>query len=451
MSRIANPAFGYGAVALCFALFGITYYVYLPKLYADNFGIDLTALGMIILFSRIFDAVSDPVVGLLSDRTKSTLGRRRPWIIVGAPLLALSFIFLTAPDIWRSTISIEGGFALLTLIFFLGWTCVVVPYEAWGVEISQNYDQRTNIFGWRDGFLVFGTLAASVFPILIPALGGRLFNSELGPVQSIQIVGGIYVLIFGALLVLLLVSTRERREYLSKAPTELSLAALKSTFHNRAFRVLLVTFVVGGVGGAIPATLIPFYVEHVLGSKDWGYFLVLYFLVGLAALPFWIRFASRWDKKWVWIVAMAVNSIAFSCVYFLGSGDIMLYGLLVAISGVGYGATLALPSSMQADIVDIDELNTGKRREGQFLGIMSVSKKLAWALGAGAVFPVLEWAGYQNGMPVQSAKVQWWLGFLYAGVPSICNLIAIAIAFSYPVTRESYQRISEQLGRVQSK
>jgi GPH family glycoside/pentoside/hexuronide:cation symporter len=137
---------------------------------------------------------------------------------------------------------------------------------------------------------------------------------------------------------------------------------------------------------------------------------------------------------------MAVNTGAFIGVFFLGPGDAPTYGVLVFISGIGFGATIAIPSAMQADVIDYDELVTGKRREGHYIGLWSISKKLAAALGVGAALSILGVAGYEP-KTVQPDSVVWTLRTLYALIPSVCNVAALVIAFFYPISSTIHAEI----------
>jgi len=137
---------------------------------------------------------------------------------------------------------------------------------------------------------------------------------------------------------------------------------------------------------------------------------------------------------------MVVNTGAFVGVFFLGPGDAAIYGILVFVSGIGFGATLAIPSAIQADVIDYDELLTGERREGQYIGLWSIAKKFAAAVGIGAGLSILGLAGYTPNVQ-QTAEVQMTLRILYALVPSLCNLVAIAIACAYPISDQIHNQI----------
>jgi GPH family glycoside/pentoside/hexuronide:cation symporter len=210
--------------------------------------------------------------------------------------------------------------------------------------------------------------------------------------------------------------------------------------------ILITAYTISAIGNNLPATLILFYVQYVLESPHADAFLLLYFLTGIVFLPGWVVLARRIGKKNAWLLSIAVNTGAFVGVFFLGPGDAAIYGVLVFLSGIGLGATLALPSSIQADVIDYDELLTGERREGRYIGLWSIAKKLAAAVGVGAGLSILGLAGYVPNAS-QPEEVRLALRVLYALVPSVCNLAALAIALAYPISGAVHQRILDGIER----
>jgi GPH family glycoside/pentoside/hexuronide:cation symporter len=221
---------------------------------------------------------------------------------------------------------------------------------------------------------------------------------------------------------------------------------LRLVFRNRPFMILLSAYTISAIGSNLPATLILFYVEYVLESPHADAFLLLYFTTGILFLPGWVLLARRIGKKTAWLLSIGVNTGAFVGVFFLGPGDAAIYGVLVFFSGVGLGATLALPSSIQADVIDYDELMTGERREGRYIGLWSIAKKMAAAVGVGVGLSTLGLAGYVPNAP-QPEEVRFTLRVLYALVPSVCNLAALAIALSYPITAPVHALILEAVAK----
>jgi GPH family glycoside/pentoside/hexuronide:cation symporter len=215
---------------------------------------------------------------------------------------------------------------------------------------------------------------------------------------------------------------------------------LRYVARNRPFIILIISYTIAAIGSNLPATLILYYVEYVLQSQMADAFLLLYFVTGIIFLPGWIMLSRRIGKKAAWLTSMAINTGAFIGVFFLGPGDAQIYGILVFLSGIGFGATLALPSAIQADVIDYDELMCGQRREGQYIGLWSIAKKLAAAIGVGAGLSILGLAGYTPNV-AQTEQVQLTLRILYALVPSVCNILAFVIVLAYPISSQVHKQI----------
>lgn len=427
----------YALPAFALAIVGIPIYVYLPKFYTDVMGVPVIPAAAIILGVRVFDALSDPMTGILSDHTKTPLGRRRPYLILGAiPLASTLFLLFNPPHMSPTLTTWWFGLGLFAL--FLSWTIVAVPYEALGPEITFDYDERTAVLGTRDGFLLAGTLVAAASPAIIGNILG-LAGDALGERARFFWLAVLYGPLLIAACWWCAFWVREKK--LERPPSSWAgMKDLRQTWNNRPFRILLVSYVISALGSNLPATLILYYVEYVLLSVHADLFLLLYFVTGVAFLPLWIYFSKRFGKKESWLLSMGVNSVTFAGVFFLGAGDEALYGILVFFSGIGLGGTLALPSSMQADVIDYHEYLTGKRQEGNYIGIWSISKKLAAALGVGSALFILGLSGYIPQEP-QPEQVITTLRTLYALVPSLCNVVAIAIALAYPIDKNRHQSI----------
>ena len=431
----------YGAPAFALAVVGIPIYVFIPKFYTDVVGVPVAVVGAVLLAVRLFDAVTDPLVGMMSDRTRTRFGRRRPYVAAGGVLVAMAVAFLFIPPMHPGA-NTTLWFGAWMFLLFLFWTIVTVPYESLGPEITFDYRQRTTVFAVRDGLLIAGTVAAAAAPTIVAALLDAAGMDSSQP----SVFSGMAA-VYAPLLILTCLGCT----LIVKEPPPAALATgqasgidFRAVLSNRPFIVLLMAYTVSAVGSNLPATLILFYVENVLQSQRADLFLILYFVTGILALPGWTRAASRFDRKTVWLVSMAVNTGAFSGVFFLGAGDELLYGVLVCLSGLGFGASLALPSAIQADVIDYDEWQTGRRREGLYIGIWSVAKKAAAAAGLGGGLWALGIAGYVPGAQ-QSDTVLMTLRVAYALVPSVCSFLAILIALAYPLDRKSHEDIRRQI------
>ena len=433
----------YAGPAFSLAVVGIPVYVYIPKFYTDVIGINITILGYLLFSVRIFDAITDPAIGYISDRTHTRFGRRRPYIAIGSVMVAATMFLLFNPPAGSATFS-TVWFGIFVYSLFLFWTAVVVPFESLGPEITFDYNERTSLFGIRDGFLIAGTLAAASSPALVSWLFNLPANAE-GERAKFFWIAVLYAPLLVATCWWCALAIREKQGPLRHHTLNIK-QSLRQVASNRPFMILLIAYTISAIGNNLPATLILFYVEYVLQSDLADFFLMLYFITGIVFLPGWVALSRRTGKKVAWLASMIINTGAFVGVFFLGPGDAAIYGILVFLSGIGFGATLAIPSAIQADVIDYDELLTGERREGQYIGLWSISKKFAAAVGIGAGLSILGLAGYSPNAQ-QPAEVQMTLRVLYALVPSLSNIVAIAIACAYPISSKVHGEIRHAIAQ----
>jgi len=432
----------YALPAFALAVVVIPVYVFVPKFYTDTVGVDIALVGWILGAVRIFDAIFDPMVGVLSDRTRTRLGRRRPWIILGSIPLAVALAALLAPVPQGHAATLWFGVSIFALFFF--FATVYVPYDSLGMELSDDYDERTRLLGLRDGVSILGTLAAASAPFAIQKVLGLGTGPDAERAQF-----HVMVAVYAPLLVILcagcalIVPERPLPAVPPRSPWDR--ATLRTLVRNRPFVIVLLAYFANAVGSNLPCTLMWFYVEDYLRSPRTALYLAVYFVVGIVLLPLWIMLSRRIGKKATWLAAMAVNSGAFFFVFFLRRQDELLYGLIVATSGIGFGATLAIPSSLQADVLDYDELLSGERREGLILGVWLILRKLAPALPLAMALPFMQAHGWKAGAPDQTAEAFGALKVFYVIVPTICTGIAFVIAWRYPIDRACHARIKDAL------
>jgi GPH family glycoside/pentoside/hexuronide:cation symporter len=432
----------YAAPSLAQALLGVPIFVYLPKFYTDSIGVPLGAMGTIFLVGRVLDALTDPFVGAWSDRLRGPQGRRRPFMRWGALPLALAAWALYAPP----ALSPQGStawFAAFFFVMFLGLSVVFVPYKALGPELTSDYDERTSVFAIREGMLMLGTLVAAASPALLTwALGLTSGEADQRTLFSTYAALAAPTMLLAAWLCVWKV--KERPPGPTPAERFELWASVRQACKNRPFVALLAAYAAMALGSNIPAVLLPYYTTYVLGHDLSSALLGGYFLVGTLALPFWVKMARKIGKKAAWLWAMVANVLPFAPTLFLGAGDATLFSALVLAAGFGGVAVLALPTSLQADAIDYDELRTGQRREGLFVGLWSIVEKSAYALGVGLALPILDAVGYVPNQ-AQSPEVLTALRVLYVGVPCLCTLTAIALGLLYPITRARHQAIRDGL------
>lgn len=433
----------YGLPGMAGAAMAIPIAIHLTIFYSDAILVPLGLIALVKAIARAFDALTDPLMGWLSDRTHSRWGRRRPWMALGAPLAAVAFIAMFTPPPGLSPMTAAGWFALTYTGYYLFHTVYQIPHYGLGPEITQDYRQRASLYGWSEGFSVVGTLIAAVAPWAI----GRVVGGERETFT-------VFSLIFGGLLTLfywnLVARVRERPDYVNRPPNPL-VPGVRRVMRNHAFRLLLVIYLIGAVTGAIPGLMMPYFTKYVIVPDDpdlWlAVFLATYFGSAFACMPLWVFAVKRFGKKPVWIFSfVSVILGLFALFALVGQGDVLPMALILAWTGSTFSARLLLAPAMQADVIDYDELRTGKRREAQYGGLWSIMTKFTVIPSMSIPLAVMASVGYVPNVP-QSEAVQLTIRVIFAIAPAVTSLIALALAIFYPIDEAVHARILEAIAR----
>ena len=344
----------YGALGFPLALLGYPLAVWLPRAYGTDVGIELYFIGTIISAAAIFDAVTDPLIGFASDRFRSRWGRRRSWISVGLPLLTLATWMLLTPG----SAATASYLAIWYIGLRIGSTLVLVPYGAWGAEISGDYHDRTRINSARQKWVLLGLIGAA----LIPAGVELLSDSDSVPALEVLDAFAWAVLLTLPLIgALLLARVPEPPALRGEGRTPL-FRSLRLMWQNGLFRrVVTIELVITG-GEYFTNTLSLFFMQDFIGIRSPGQLYLIYFSTGLLAMPVWDLIASRWGKHRSLACAMVVVSVVSISIFFLDQGDILAFYILFAAKGFCFGAFAYLPLAMLADVVDIDTMRSGDAR-----------------------------------------------------------------------------------------
>lgn len=403
------------------AALSLPLYIYLPSFYAETLGLGLAAVGGILMAARLWDLVLDPVVGALSDRIGRRSSRRKRWIGCGAPLLMAGTLLLFLPGEGIS----KAYLLFASFVFYLGATMVMLPYIAWGSELSADYHGRSRVTGTRETFVIFGTLVA----VCIPAA----FSTDLAGSMRFLGIGTVVTLFVSLIFLGIFVPDPP---HVGRTSNDWR-CGVRTISENKAFRRLLAAYLLNGCANGLPATLFIFFVGHRLGMPDAaGPLLLVYFLCGFVGIPAWLALSRKTDKCRAWSAAMLLASASFIAVPFLGDGDLVLFVVICVLSGFCLGADLMLPPSIQADIVAADAQTTGEQRAGAYFGIWNVATKLALALAVGIAFPVLEWSGFDANRDSQSEEGLLTLGLLYGGLPVLLKMGAVALVLRHRLPGE---------------
>ncbi len=431
----------YSLPALVLALPTIPVYVHLPALYGTQLGVGLAATGTALLLARIFDTVTDPLIGVLSDRGLLPGGRRKPWIVAGAAVAGLGLVMLLSPP----PAPTFGYLLTWSVVLYAGWTMVAVPYTAWGAELSPDYHQRTRITSMREGLSLVGIIVAGALIAWTASLGWPEARS-VGAIAWTAVALGAATI---PLLVWQVPETRPPEAALDAGPTTWARwrAGVASLARNGPFARLLSAWFLNGVANGLPAALFIIYLEHGLGAgpADRPAFVLVYFIAAIAAIPLWLRLSGRFGKHRAWCAAMIMACAAFVLVPLIGRGDFAAFMAVCVITGAALGADLTLPPSIQADVVDYDRLRSGRARAGLQFALWSMSTKLALAFAVGTGLPALELFGFDAAAP--SGRGVTALVAIYALIPVVIKVVAIAMVWRFPLTARHQAIIRRRLQR----
>ncbi len=399
---------------------------FVPAFYSDELALPLGLVGLMLFLTRTTDIFTDPLIGAWSDRTRTRIGRRKPFILAGLPILCLAVWFVFVPAAGANLTSLFIGLFFI----YLGFTIIDLPYNAWGAELSSDYDERSRVSAWRGAFGSVGTLAALSIPLALQAMG------RSGAGEALFWMAVFFVVTQPLAFLITVVRLPERAAHdLGEAPVPF-FEGLRLVMRNAPFvRLLIATsFII--VAMAIGATLNLLMFKHVIGAPE--AFPTAIFLQNIAALfgiPIWMAISARHGKH----VAMALAAVwiaACLAVSFIWTrGDVIGFSSTMVALGLGLGGLLFLAPALTADVTDKDLLETGRERTATFYAVLGMGTKAAIAVGVliGTAVPSL--VGFQPSDSLHSATSL--LGvravYAFAGLPLM--LIAVWLLWRYPLTR----------------
>lgn len=412
----------YALPGLPLAILTLPVYVFVPTLYIKSGGLPPELVSFVLVAVRVLDAVTDPVMGAISDAGGGPRGRRKIWLVAGLPFTMAAVWFLFVPPAEPSALYFAAASVALTL----AWTVMIIPYSAWGAELSGDYAQRTRVVAVREVAIVLGTLVATATAGVIAQADGGDMRRALETVALIAI---------AALPVAVLTAAVAVPDPKPLARPRIPFAqAARQVLANRPFLRLIAAFLINGLANGLPATLFFVFVSDRIGAPEWGGpLLFIYFLCGIAAVPGWTWLAHRIGKHRAWIAAMLWACAIFAVVpWTVGTGDIAVFVAITVLTGFSLGADLVLPPSMQADVVDVDRAESGVQRTGVYFALWSLATKLALALAVLA-FAVLVPFGYDPRNEAHTEDALLALSVVYSLAPVVFKLAAIALMWGYPI------------------
>lgn len=411
---------------------GLPLVVYLPEFYVSTVGLSLSAVGAAFLLVRLIDIAFDPFVGGMMDRTRTRLGRFRPWMLAGAPIVAVGAFALFMGKPGNSALYLWGWL----LVTYAGYSMAVLSHTAWGGVLSSDYQQRSRVYGWWQG----GNVVGMILVLCLPPFMAKLTNGD--HVAGVRAMGWFIVAMLPITVFLAVRTVGE-----PAAPVARHDAGIKqylALLTRPSVRRLLLADLLMGVAPGIAGALFIFFFERIkhFDKAQSGILLLVYFLAALAGAPLWPYLAKRLGKH----RAMALGGVFYAIVQFAAvltpPGNSGVGMIILILAGIPYTAAPMLVRSMMADIGDEERLESGVDRTGLLYAIVTGTLKLGYALAIG-VFPVLAWFGFDPKVPTPGGDLA--LITLYAVVPAVMGVLVAAIMLRYPLDASRLAEIQRQL------
>lgn len=439
-----NQKLGYGAGEFASSIFFTVTSFWLMNFLTDNVGLAAGLAGSALLIGKIWDSVIDPFIGYVSDRTKTRWGRRRPYFLFFAIPVGVAFVFMFKnPHI----VSQPGKFwwALLMYMFFsMVYSFTNIPYNALLPEISKDYDERTNIVGYKMVFAVIGTLigAGAAVPIM------SLFkDKDTGFVGMSAIFG--FLAIISILLPFFTVKEKPAPVYLKN---ENPWKSMKDVFSNVPFLLILGAWITNTTGVAIIETMLIYYYKYVFNAESSVTLALLILLVvTMGFIPIWVKLSNRLGKRWAYILGMSITTL--SVVVFALVGHLIgeWWALVIMIvAGIGFSSHYVMPQSIVPDSIEYGYSKTGVHREGFYYSFWTFFISIGGALAGFVVGSGLEISGYIPNI-AQTASALMGIRVLIGFIPAVLFILGNFCLAFYPITKKRYEEIQANIMVMEEK
>ncbi len=407
----------------------------LPGFYAQHTGIPLATIGLVLIFARAFDAVTDPLVGFLSDRTIDRLGTRKPWMIAGALVLSVAVVNLYAPAPDTGAAEYLAWF----LAFYFGYTLIDIPHKAWGTELARGYVDRSRIFTSLAVAFGVGNLAFALAPFLA-ASGSGAYDAETLDAIGWAVAIALPVTVLAAVLgVPDGAPTRAKRIEVR--------AVLRAMRSNLPLLRFLATYLLTGLGQGIFYGLVFLFVGSVLGlGEKFAWVLLADAAVTLVSVPLWYRLIRLMQKHRAWALGLGISVAALLAMLWLPEGEAAFLPLIVLVCVRAFGScvTQVAPNALLGDVVDYELMKRQVNQAANFHAMVSLATKFTVTAGSGAGLLAVGLAGFDPKVANSEAVIT---AFKVAAllVPALILLGGAVSAVGFPLHRRRHDIVRRRL------
>ncbi len=429
----------YGTGDLGFSMNNSIIAAFFPIFMMDVIGLTPGLVAIILFVGRSWDYINDPIIGFLSDRTRTRWGRRRPFLLFGALPFALSFILL-----WLSPNFSKTG---LIIYYSLGYivyealaTAVYMPYFALTPELTEDYDERTQLTSFRMLFNIIGSLTAYIFPMMVI---GSMIPENTHRVLLMSVIAGA---IAGTPLIFVFLGTREKKEHIREEKPKL-IPSLKAAFKNRPFVFGAGIYLLTWMTILVVETNLLIYIKYIVQREGQSSIIMAsIFITAILALPLWNWAAKHWSKRLAYIIGIAFWAVVMMVLITVNAETPFWVILLLCImAGIGVSAAQVLPWSIIPDAIEWDEWKTYERHEGMFYSLITLMGKVANSIAVPLSLMILQLTGYQAASAVQPDSALMGIRLVIGPIPALLLTGGILFAFFYPLSRKQHHKIVKEL------
>jgi Na+/melibiose symporter-like transporter len=430
---------GYAAPTVALQAMMVPLLMFLPPTYSQITGMSLAVVGIMFALGRAFEAFSDPLIGALSDRSRHRFGKRRIWMAVGVPIAVVAAWFLVHPS------SANGAAYLLLwlVVFYVGWTLVFIPHQTWGGEISNRYDDRTRIAGYRETGAFVGYLLA----VLVPLVYWQLWQGVAAPSfpQIVQTIGWFFMLALpvGVLWCFSVVPQ-------GAATTETAPPGWRELFaiprRNRPFARLMTAYFIDRLAMGTYFYAQPLLIGIALDMQ--ANLLAVSLVNTIAAVllaPLWVPITNRLGKHRTYCLANIVTMLSYVVLFTAGVGQVWVVMASYILMGLGNGGTMITPPAMAADTADHDELQSGNAQMGGHMAFLAFVFKAGMACGPLLGGMALAWFGYQQTGQAVDAQNLFGIRFAATWLPVVLLIPPLLLMWNFPIDARRHAQIRAEL------
>jgi glycoside/pentoside/hexuronide:cation symporter, GPH family len=433
---------GYGAGEFASSIFWITMAFWLMNYLTDEVGLSAALAGLAIMVGKALDAVIDPAVGFLSDRTHSRWGRRRPWFLWGAVPFGIAYFIMFTNFHLVGQAAIFTWESLAFILLCLTYSCTNVPFNSLLPELTKDYNERTSLTGYKSMFAVVATLlgAGAAMPIM-SSFGGRT--------SGFMAMGAIFgFLIIISVLIPFFVVREPARVEREKSPNIFK--SNREAFKNRPFVLILTTWTLNTCGMTVVTATLIYYFKYLFNDAN----LItpaslIMLLTSMIFIPVAVKVAARLGKRNTYLIGMSMVTIACMLIFFIGhtAGIYVVYVIMFA-TGVGLSTHYVLPWAIIPDTIDYDYSLSGVRREGVYYGLWTFMIKIGQALAGLFVGLVLGLFGYMPDI-AQSESSLFGIRLLIGPITAVFFILGLVFLYLYPIDKKRYEEIQQTIKNLE--